>query len=536
MGALSDRSDLGLTRPELAVFVSGVASMGLEILAGRMVAPEFGSSIYTWGSIIGVFLAALSLGYHYGGKNAARRASLDRVAWLLLGTAGYVAVITLVGDVLLMATATVPLPTRFASLPAITLLFGPPTFFLGFISPYAAELSATEEIGRASGRVYAVGTVGSILGAFGTTFLLVPALGIQAISFLFGVLLVATTVGIRLPRIDRRQVLVSLGVTVVLVAAIGGGAVGISTRGAVVYQTQTPYQQLQVTDVGETRTLYLDGQPHSAMDRGDPDRHVFAYTRYFHLPYLFVDDPDDIDRVLFIGGGGFTGPKRFATEYNATIDVAEIDPAVVDAARRYFRLEESPTLDVHVVGGRQFLQETNRTYDLIVLDAYKKDKVPFQLTTVEFMELTRDRLSADGVLIANLISAPSGPASSFYRAEFRTMEQVYPQVYAFPTVGGAAVQNIEVVATKADRRLTEHALRERNRQRDVGIDLSEELRTYHPDPPVEDVPILRDDRAPVDTLLDPMIGQRYVVEQTADSNQTRDRAPKIADAPWRETV
>ncbi|WP_299234408.1 spermidine synthase [Natronomonas sp.] len=514
------RSLRRITAPELAVFVSGVASMGLEILAGRMIAPEFGSSIYTWGSIIGVFLAALSLGYHYGGKRAAERASVERLSWLLLGTAAYVALVIFAGDILLGAGSAFPLPGRFASLPAVTLLFGPPTYLLGFISPYAAELSGTEAVGEASGRVYAVGTVGSILGAFGTTFLLIPALGIDAIGFLFGAVLVVTALSISLPSIDREPFFATIGVGLLLIAAIGSGAVGVSSGGQVVYQTQTPYQELEVTDLGDTRTLYLDGQRHSAMNLEDPDRHVFGYTRYFHMPYLFAEDPEEIDRVLFVGGGGFSGPKRFVSEYNATVDVVEIDPEVIDVATEYFRVEESERLNIYNDDGRRFLDETDRTYDLIVLDAYKKDKVPFELTTVEFMELTSERLSEDGILFANLIAAPNGPASEFYRAEYRTMEQVYPRVYSFPTAGPGVVQNIEIVATKNPETVTESQLQARNRDREIGIDLEREIENYRRDEPTDDVPILRDDRAPVDSLLDPMVGQRYVIEQAPPPNAT----------------
>ncbi|MFC6725967.1 fused MFS/spermidine synthase, partial [Halobium palmae] len=107
------------TDPEVAVFVSGVASMGLEILAGRIVAPQFGSSIYTWGSIIGVFLAALSLGYYQGGERASSHATQRRVNRLLLATAAYVAVLIFLGDVLLRSAAAFPLPSRFAALPAV---------------------------------------------------------------------------------------------------------------------------------------------------------------------------------------------------------------------------------------------------------------------------------------------------------------------------------------------------------------------------------------------------------------------------------
>jgi spermidine synthase len=520
MSPVSEWSYDRVSAPELAVFVSGVASMGLEILAGRIVAPEFGSSIYTWGSIIGVFLAALSLGYHYGGKRAARRASVSRLSWILLGTAAYVALVVFANDLLLAAGSGFALPSRFASLPAVTLLFGPPTYLLGFISPYAAELSATEGIGEASGRVYALGTIGSIVGVFGTTFGLIPVFEIETIGFVFGVLLVVTAVSITLPSMDRQSLLATAGVTVLLVAAVTSGAIGVSTGGQIVHQTQTPYQELEVADLGDTRTLYLDGQRHSAMDLRDPDRHVFGYTRYFHMPYLFAEDPAEIDRVLFVGGGGFTGPKRFVSEYDATVDVVEIDPEVIRTAKEYFGVEASDRLNVYNADGRRFLRETDETYDLIVLDAYKKDKVPFQLTTLEFMRLTNDRLSEDGMLFANVISAPTGPASEFYRAEYRTMEQVYPQVYGFSTARPGVVQNIEIVATKTPDQVTQSQLETRNRERDIGIDLEAEIENYRHEEPTDDVPILRDDYAPVDSLLDPMVGQRYVIEQAPPENGT----------------
>jgi spermidine synthase len=528
MDGLGDRAPIQVTKPEFAVFVSGVASMGLEILAGRIVAPQYGSSIYTWGSIIAVFLAALSLGYYQGGKRASMRATNAQLVKLLLATATYVAVLIFAGDLLLTAAATVPLPPRFAPLPAVILLFGPPTYLLGFVSPYAAELSETEGVGEASGQVYAVGTIGSIVGAFGTTFFLVPALGIQEIELAFGLLLVGTALSLSAPGFRRRQVGAAVVVTLLLTAAVASGSLGVSTGGQVVHHTQTPYQELEVTDLGDTRTLYLGGQRHSAMDKDDPNRHVFEYTRYFHMPYLFADDPEEIDRVLFVGGGGFTGPKRFVEEYDVTVDVAEIDPEVIDVAKRYFRVEESADLTIHEADGRRFLRETNHTYDAIVLDAYKRDKVPFQLTTVEFMRLARDHLSEDGVVVSNLISAPSGPASKFYRAEYRTMSQVFPQVYAFPTAGGSVVQNVEVVATKDGGEISETELRRRNDRRDIGIDLSGEIESYRSEERTGDVPVLRDDHAPVDSLLDPMVGQRYVVQESEENGTESDDRARVS--------
>ncbi len=508
------------TRSELAVTVSGVTSMGLQILAFRLVVPQFGSNIYTSGSIITVFLAALSLGYHQGGKRATG-ATTREMSWLMLATAAYVAVVVFASTSLMNLASTIPLPAQYSSLPAVTLLFGPPAYFLGFISPYAAELSIKEGIGEASGHVYALGTIGSLLGTFGTTFWLIPTLSVSQIGFVFGLMLVVTAVALEAPTLSREPVVAVCLVTVLLVGAVAAPSFGYAVEGEVVYETQTPYQELRVADLGDTRTLYLDGQQHSAMDLEDPDRHVFEYTRYFHLPSLMVDDPDDIDRVLFIGGGGFTGPKDFEESYDVAVDVAEIDPDVTDVAKTYFDLEESANLTVYDAGGREFLQETEESYDLIVLDAYKMDKVPFELTTEEFMTLTSDRLTDDGMLVANVISAPSGSASAFYRANYVTMDAVFPEVYSFRTSDSGAVQNIQVIASKDDQRLSQETLSERNADRDIGIDLEREVDSELPEPNTDDVPVLRDDRAPVDSLLDPMVGQRYVIEESESEPESQ---------------
>jgi spermidine synthase len=511
----------------VAVFASGVSSMGLEILAGRLLAPTFGSSVFTWGSVIGVFLAALAAGYWLAGRRAAEGASRGALSSLLLLAAAYVALVMVGAQPLVGWLAALPVPDRFAPLLPVTVLFGPPTVLLGFISPYGAELMDSDGPGDASGHVYALGTAGSLVGAFGTTFLLLPELGIAGTELVCGLVLVGAAAlltarrGAEDPAADRtgrygRALSRALPVALLLVVAfafVGATPVG----GAVIHQTQTEYQQLQVTQEGDIRTLYLDGAPHSAMDVTEPDRYVFEYTRYFHLPHLIRDEPD-VERVLFVGGGGFSGPKRYLSEYpDATVDVVELDPAVVRTAREYFAVPDSPRLTVHTMDGRRFLRETERTYDVVVLDAYRADEVPYHLTTVEFMRLVEDRLADDGAVVANLISATEGSASTFYRAEYRTMDRAFGQVYSFPTSDTGALQNIELVATKTDRRVTQATLRERNRARDVGLDLADAVDNYRVDVPVRDAPLLRDGDGTAADLVASQVDRRYVVERTNGS-------------------
>ncbi len=506
------------TAVEAAVLISGVSSMGIEILAGRLLAPTFGSSVFVWGSVIGVFLAALALGYWVAGRRAATNASRGALSVALVGAAAVILIVMLSADGLIRASEALPIPTRFAPLVPVTLLFGPPTLLLGFVSPYAAELVDARSIGDASGRVYALGTGGSILGAFGTTFLLIPAFGVLWIGLFYALLtalaglLVAPRSAIG-PQVGALAVVAAL-----LLAGIVGGLGPVSGGGGTVYETETAYQQLRVGDSGDVRTLYLDGVRHSAMFLDDPGRYVFEYTRYFHLPFLFRGD---IDRVLFVGGGGFSGPKRFLREYpGVTVDVVEIDPEVVRVAREYFDVPRTDRLNVHVEDGRVFLDRTNATYDVVVLDAYRADRVPYHLTTAEFMDLVRGRLDAEGVLVANVISAREGSASAFYRAQYRTMNEVFPQVYSFPTSESRALQNIMLVGTKNGTLVSEPELRSRNDARDIGIDLLDAVTHYRATVDVGDVPVLTDDHAPVDSLLAEQLGERYVIQRTKGANAT----------------
>jgi len=537
--------------PEVAVFISGVSSLGLEILAGRIVAPAFGSSIYVWGSIIGVFLAALAYGYHRGGERAAERASTRAMVTILLGTAVYVAGLLAFAGPVVELVDVLSVPPRLAPLLPITVLFGPPVYLLGLLSPYAAELIESDSAGGASGRVYALGTAGSIVGAFGTTFLLIPWIGLAVAELGFGLLLVATAGwlvwqdGVSRTR-RRRQAVRILLVALALSAGFAVHDDGLSLTGDVVAQTETPYQELVVVDrasrtVGDdrtVRTLYLDGMPQSAayLEDGQPvvEPYVFDYPRYFHLA---VAMQDDVDRVLFIGGGGFSGPRRFVAEYpNVTVEVVELDPAVIDTAQAHFGVQASDRLLIHQADGREFLERTNRTYDAIVLDAYRKDRVPFHLTTTEFMGLAASRLDEDGVLVANVISAADGPGSQFYRAEYKTLQTAFPHVYAFPTVGGPVVQNVELVATKRGDEFTRTELAAAIDRHDVGVPLAAAPdRMRGPDAvDTASVPVLRDGKAPIDRLLDPQLGRRYVISRNGtatDATASGVGEPAVVAAP-----
>ncbi|MDQ3893877.1 MAG: fused MFS/spermidine synthase, partial [Actinomycetota bacterium] len=285
------------------------------------------------------------------------------------------------------------------------------------------------------------------------------------------------------------------------------GGVQDSNGFDVVFQKDTQYHRLAVVDDQRTRYLRFDSSFQSGMDLDRPFATEFEYTDYFDLGLAYNPRARD---VLFIGLGGGSAPKRLWRDFpQLRIQVVELDPVVADVSYRYFRLPRSPRLRVAVEDGRQFLASDERRWDVIAIDAYFADAIPFHLTTHEFLELARSRLKPGGVVLSNVIGALRGSSSQLFRSFYRTYRSVFPTVLVHPVVfpgeGDDAVRNIILVATEAAA--PEKAfLRARWRELRARFPAAPDLRkaiAKRDDRFVAtgDVPILTDDYAPTDALL-----------------------------------
>jgi len=188
----------------------------------------------------------------------------------------------------------------------------------------------------------------------------------------------------------------------------------------------------------------------------------------------------------------------------------EIDPEVVVTARTLFALPDDPRLPVHVMDGRLWLRRSAARYDVIILDAYLIDTIPFHLATREFYRESAARLRPGGVVASNVIGAVRGPESRLFRAIYKTFRSVFPRVYVFPVGGGApeSLRNIILVGagdpplTRSEIAARAAAAEQSGRIRIEGI--SQDAATLLDDPiETRDVPILTDDYAPTDALIAP---------------------------------
>jgi spermidine synthase len=487
---------------QLTVFICGAVLLGVEIVGSRVLAPYFGSSIFVWGSLISTFLAGLAVGYYAGGFLADRQPYLSVMAGLILAAGVMVVVLPVVAPPINRAIAGMDFGPRLNPLVATICLFFIPSVFMGTVSPYAIKLAASSlaTIGNTAGLIYAISTAGSIVGALFTAFYLIQVIGVRSILYSSGITLMALAVLLFGVNRGARRRWAKQAIAWGMVGMLGGG-LPVAAAVKILYEKDSLYHRIIVTEDDGLRTLRFDRLRQSAMDVNDPNRMVFHYTQYLHLAMAFHDSPQ---RALFIGLGGGSAPRRFHRDYqNLQIDVAELDPEVVNVAKRYFMFEENNRLRVEAVDGRIFLQKTPHRYDMIVLDAYYADAIPFHLVTREFLQELKTKLTPTGIVVSNVIGHVRGADSKLFRSILKTFETEFPQTYVFPL---EEVSNIIVIATPGkDRFGKQELIRHARRLEEEGkvqFPLERYAHTYVLEKiPLDDVPVLTDDYAPVDGLL-----------------------------------
>lgn len=442
---------------ETIVFLSGAVVMIVELIGSRILAPYVGTSIFVWTSLIGIILASLSLGYAWGGKLADRSPS-PKTFGIILFAAGLAIALTAISKTqfLFFIVGFTP-DIRVGSVLAVLLLFAPTGILLGMVSPYAVKLKlqTLASSGSTVGNLYAISTVGSIVGTFAAGFLLIPVMPITTLLFALSLIMVLLSL-LAGPFGGKRKLMI-------IVLVFLGSALAISPfvhaappeRLKVINTSYTTVFVQENVDVSTHRPVrYLITNPkgiQSGMFLDAPAELLFDYSRFYRLSEFFQPD---IKHTLMIGGAGYSFPKFFLEHFpTSKIDVVEIDPGMTKIAQEYFALRPNPRLNITHADARVFLRTVPQgTYDAIYGDAFLSYySIPYQLTTKEAVEDMYRALADDGVVLLNLISAIEGDKGKFLRAEYATFKSVFAEVYLFPvhdTVDGTKLQNIMLVALK----------------------------------------------------------------------------------------
>jgi len=422
------------------VFVAGMASLGVEFSASRLLAPYFGTSLFVWGTLIGLVLIYLSIGYVLGGRIADRHPSPDLLFRLTAWAGAWIGLIPLVSYPILLASqqgfASLSAGIVISTLLATLALFAVPVILLGMVSPFAIRLSLKDVStgGNVAGRLYALSTAGSILGTFLPVFWFIPSFGTRATLTIFAVLLL----GLSMVGLWRRRKLYAIFLALVLAASVAlPGTIKPAQAGRLIFQQETPYTYIQVVQVGsQTQLIMNEGEaihsvydPTSKLSGGEWD--YFLLGTYFR-PAVQVDPVPKRVAILGLAGGTTASELTSAFGPSVQIEGVDIDPDLMAVAKRYFHLNQ-PNVHTVVSDARYWLATTNGRYDSIGIDVYRQPYIPFYLTTKQFFQLARAHLQPGGSVVLN-----AGRTANDYRlvaALASTMAAVFPSVFLIDVPG-----------------------------------------------------------------------------------------------------
>ena len=440
-------------RLSLSVFVTGSSIMIVELVASRILAPTLGTSTLVWTSLIGLILGALSLGYWWGGNLADKRPDANIFATLLLCSAALIWLIPIVAPILLALLQELTNQIALRAVIITIVMFCHASVFLGMSSPYAARLllERVDESGKTVGRLYALSTLGSIMGTFLAGFVLLTYFRTSTIMFgVAGTLALTSHLTISTQKLTR-----------IAITGIGAAVLSLFLANQSVFAfgyttVPTRYQDVRIFPSTDPKTnrdiLVWQTDPlvwQSALYIDEPHELVFNYLKGYDLYREYIKG--NPKRVLLLGGAGYVYPRHFIDrEPDAEIDVVEIDGELAEIAKEYFYLEDSARMHLYTGDARTFLAQTSHTYDVIFGDAYTAVySIPYHLTTREALTMVQKKLHSDGMFIVNVITALEGVDAAFLQHFVHTLQQVFAQVdvrQTDPERQPKDVQNILVFA------------------------------------------------------------------------------------------
>ncbi len=489
----------------LVVFLSAAMLLVLEIVAGRLLAPYIGVSLYTWTSIIGVILAGLSLGHWVGGKMADRGAGHLAAGLVLLATAvatlGILPLLLLVGELVQERG----LGLLGASFVFVLALFFLPAAAIGVISPLLTTLALKLDprAGSVVGRMHALSATGSIVGTFATGYWLVQWLGTRAI--VVGVAAVLALLALPFLAHSRAGIAALLGA---LALSITLSLATWQQRGfASPCDVESSYYCLRVVDetnesgVIHARSMIIDHMMHSTNSRQDPELILTPYAHAMDTLVRTHFPTTDGLSWLFGGGGAYTLPRAVVhRDPAASVTVSEIDPAVSALARDALYLDPAGMTIVHGDVRNLLRRAAPASYDVIVADAFHDIGIPWHLTTREFNDLVHAALKPGGLYLANVIDV--FPGNRLMQSMVRTLAERFAHVNVWIERPPEEETRLTFVISASDTPpgdeiLTSRAGLERT-WFNIGDYVNDQARE-------NDAPVLTDDHAPVERLLARML-------------------------------
>lgn len=421
----------------LTVFISGMTCLAVEMAASRLLGNVFGASNIVWASIIGLILIYLAAGYFLGGYWADRSPSFNTFYQILIWASIGTLIVPVISRPVLRLAANafdqLEIAVLAGSFVSVLVLLIVPITLLGTASPFAIRLAVQDgkSIGSVSGKIYAISTIGSFIGTFLPVLLLIPSIGTYRTFLSAGSLLLLVAL-YGLYRFSGWKAVMPYLWTLALIPAlfIWGLPGGDKNTPGQVYESESAYNYIQVLEQdGYTLLRLNEGQGIHSIYHPEINNFLGPWEQVLVAPF-FNPAPyplSNVKRIAVLGLAAGTTAREATLVYGPLpIDGIEIDPKIVQVGQEYFQMTE-PNLNVILQDGRWALEHSPYHYQIISVDAYRPPYIPFHLTTQEFFQTVRGRLTEDGVLVVNVGRAPND--RRLINALGSTILSVFPSLY-----------------------------------------------------------------------------------------------------------
>jgi len=402
-----------------------------------MLAPYFGSGLYTWGAVIGVTLISLSLGYYLGGITADKFNHQNILYWVILFSSVFI---------ILMPSVSKSLPLSFEHINPIAavvflgiILILPPLLLLGMVPTLLIRLLSekVESSGSVTGTVYAISTLGGIFGIFLMGFYVIPEFGLSIPAIITGLVLGIITFMLLLM---QGKIVVLIYFAVVAFAFFSLKEKKVHSNINVLYRSEGLLGQILVVDIkygdnADERILFVNrmGQTYIELNTG---KSRWSYVDYLTSVASILPQGSD---VLLLGMGGGTVANQLQTILGLNVDAVELDERMVRIAKRYFALTNN--VRVIIDDARHYIESTEKTYDLILFDVFKGEVPPAHVLSVECFEKARSLLNPGGFIIVNFNGFLNGDPGRASRSLYKTLQAGGLEVQILPTYEEAKYRN-----------------------------------------------------------------------------------------------
>jgi spermidine synthase len=455
------------------VFVTGGATLALELLASRVMTPYFGVSLYIWTGILSITLVALAIGYWAGGRAASTLTAGNRserlyTVFLLMPA---LSALSIVGACLvyphvfpLLADADLVAGSFIACL----ILLGVPLVTTSAMNPLliairVRQAAAAVHADAGAGRVFFVSTVGSVAGVVVTAFGLIPRfanfVSLLIVALCLSLLPMVAMLAVNRRPAGRRGVLVTTAAAMVAAGGLlwqadaylgrmwpvnyAGVHWTIEARESSLFGTVKILRSTPIDERGRfVRVYFQDGLMQNRMFSDGQSYSFYTYA----LEALALSYRPDMRTALALGLGAGVVPSRLSKR-GVEVTAVEIDPASFSVARRFFGLAETNVRAVQA-DARTYLRTCNGGYDAIVVDLFHGDGTPDYLITRNFFADLRACLAPRGVVVFNTFADLDLPAG--YAHFLTTLRAEFPYVTLYrENERGARHVNSYVVASVA---------------------------------------------------------------------------------------